>query len=522
MPQPALDRPQLDAPRARAYHPGVSDPFPRSTGRLLEQTTVPVEPPAPGARTEREVAAPRSTRGRGGVGRVTILAASDILALLAAGAIAYLLWARPVHGQPVSLYLPAAPIALLVVLAYAQARLYPGFGLGPVETMRRYWLVTATAFLAMAALVFVLKLDNIYSRVTLTLALVLSLALVPLMRALTVRLASGRPWWPEPVTLVVDDGRTGPAQRMLAEQPTREFRAVGTVAVPASGERDDERVAAALDDAERFALAGVRLAFADLSGPGAEPVLDRLRMVFPRVIILREFQELPVEGVQVRNLGGVLGLEYGNNLLRRQSRWVKRALDLALGTVTFILTLPLTLATMAAVKVLSPGPALFWQDREGRKGRTIRVPKIRTMVPDAERRMEELLRSDPGLRAEWESAFKLRDDPRVIRGVGRLFRRYSIDELPQLWSVVRGDMSLVGPRPFPDYHLDALSPHARRLRDEVRPGITGLWQVSARGEAGVEAQQAYDMYYIRNWSVWLDLHILARTLAVVVSGKGAY
>jgi lipopolysaccharide/colanic/teichoic acid biosynthesis glycosyltransferase len=218
----------------------------------------------------------------------------------------------------------------------------------------------------------------------------------------------------------------------------------------------------------------------------------------------------------------VLGLEYGNNLLRRQARWVKRSLDLGLGALVLILTLPITLAAIVAVKILSPGPALFWQDREGRKGRTIRVPKIRTMVPDAERRMEELLRSDPALRAEWQSAFKLKDDPRVIPIVGRFFRRFSIDELPQLWSVVRGDMSLVGPRPFPDYHLDALSSHARRLRDEVRPGITGLWQVTARGEAGVDAQQAHDTYYIRNWSVWLDLHILMRTIQVVLSGRGAY
>jgi lipopolysaccharide/colanic/teichoic acid biosynthesis glycosyltransferase len=123
----------------------------------------------------------------------------------------------------------------------------------------------------------------------------------------------------------------------------------------------------------------------------------------------------------------VLGLEYGNNLLRRQSRWVKRTLDLGLGAAALALTL--TLGAMAAVMIFSRGPALFWQAREGRRGRTIRVPKIRTMVADAERRMEDLLRSDPALRAEWESAFKLKDDPRVIPVVGRFFRRFSIDEL---------------------------------------------------------------------------------------------
>jgi Undecaprenyl-phosphate galactose phosphotransferase WbaP len=460
-------------------------------------------------------------RRRVGAARVAILAAADVVALLLAGGIAYLLWARPVHGQSLAFYLPAAPITLLMALAYGQGGLYPGFGLGPVETLRRYSLVTLSSFLVMMALVFAFQLEHVYSRVTVAIALVLSLVLVPLLRGLTLRAGRRLPWWAEPVVVIRDTSGSGETGRLLAERAAGEFRAVAAVDLP-DPESDDPAFAAALDGAAGFARAGVRLAFADLSGPGAEAALDRLRLVFPRVIILREVQALPVEGVQVRNLGGLLGLEYGNNLLRRQARWVKRALDLGLGAVALVLTLPITLAAMLAVRVLSPGPALFWQAREGRKGRTIRVPKIRTMVSDAELRMEELFRSDPALRAEWQAAFKLRADPRLIPRIGQLFRRFSIDELPQLWSVVLGDMSLVGPRPFPAYHLDALSAHVRRLRDEVRPGITGMWQVTSRGVAGVEAQQAHDLCYIRNWSVWLDLHILARTVVVVLSGKGAY
>jgi Undecaprenyl-phosphate galactose phosphotransferase WbaP len=456
----------------------------------------------------------------GGAARVGVLATSDTAALILAGTLAFLLWARPVHGQPAALYLPAMPVALAFIAAYAQAGLYPGFGLGPVETLRRYWLVTATVFLAMAALVFVLKLDNVYSRVTLTLALALGLALVPLFRGLTVKLASRWPWWREPVVLVGNGRRTALARQLLEDRSTREFQTAGVLDV--APDTAGGASALPLEEGARFARAGVRTAFADLDGAGAEAALDRLMMVFPRVIILRDFAELPVEGVQIRNLGGVLGLEYGNNLLRRQSRWVKRGLDIGLGATLLILTLPITLAAMLAVKLLSRGPALFWQVREGRRGRPIRVPKIRTMVPDAERRMEELFITDPALEEEWQASFKLKNDPRIIPLVGRVFRRFSIDELPQLWSVVRGDMSLVGPRPFPDYHLDALSAHARRLRNEVRPGVTGLWQVTARGTAGVDAQQSHDIYYIRNWSLWLDLYILARTASVVLSGRGAY
>jgi Undecaprenyl-phosphate galactose phosphotransferase WbaP len=460
--------------------------------------------------------------------RSVVLALSDALALLLAGALAFLLWAYPVHAQDPSLYLAVTPAIVLVLLGYGQAGLYPGFGLGPVEVIRRYVLVTGTAALVLASLIFALKVQDQYSRMTVGLAFLLALVLIPVFRRLTTRWGRRRPWWPEPVVLVGEGGRTQLALERLEGAAGREFRPVGRIPAaavlnggegsePEGGEGDE--AAPSMDD---FARAGVQVAFADLEGPGAEAALDRLRLVFPRVVVLREFAELPVEGVQVRNLGGVLGLEYGNNLLRRQSRWVKRALDLALAGGGLILTLPLALGAMAAVKLLSPGPALYRQAREGRKGRTIQVPKIRTMVVDAEERMEELFQQDPGLREEWENGFKLQRDPRIIPGVGRLLRRYSIDELPQLWSVLKGDMSLVGPRPFPAYHLEALSPRARHLRAQVRPGISGLWQVSARGVADVSAQQAYDIYYIRNWSVWLDLYILARTLSAVVTGRGAY
>jgi len=453
-----------------------------------------------------------------GAARIGMLALSDALALLLSGTAAFLLWASPVHGQSASLYLPATPLVLLLVLAYGQAGLYPGFAVGPVETLRRYWLVTAAAYLMLAALVFVLKLDNIYSRLTLALALTCSLLLVPLLRRMTLRLARRWAWWPEPVAVI---GVSSRLTNELFDHAGAEFRPVAVTHGGKTGASSEDR---SEPDAEITALAraGVRTAVADIDSVDAEAALDQVLLVFPRVIVLRDFHGLPTEGLQVRNLGGVLGLEYASNLLRARSRWVKRTLDVSLGTVLLILTSPLVLGCMIAVKLLSRGSALFWQTREGRHGRPIQVPKIRTMVPDAARQMEELFLADPALREEWHSGFKLTRDPRVIPVVGRLFRRFSMDELPQLWSVIKGDMSLVGPRPFPEYHLAALSPHARRLRSEVRPGITGLWQVTARGMAGVEAQQAHDTYYIRNWSLWLDLYILVRTLSAVISGRGAY
>ena len=181
-----------------------------------------------------------------------------------------------------------------------------------------------------------------------------------------------------------------------------------------------------------------------------------------------------------------------------------------------------TACAAIAVKLIDGGPPFFYQDRAGRNGRRVSVPKIRTMILDAEKGLNDYLDATPGAREEWETRHKLRNDPRLVPYVGQFFRRFSIDELPQLCTVVVGDMSLVGPRPFPDYHLRNFSPDFLELRQRVRPGITGLWQVTVRSDGGIGEQEAYDSYYIRNWSVWLDLYLLSRTLASVVSGRGAY
>jgi lipopolysaccharide/colanic/teichoic acid biosynthesis glycosyltransferase len=177
---------------------------------------------------------------------------------------------------------------------------------------------------------------------------------------------------------------------------------------------------------------------------------------------------------------------------------------------------------MVWIRLVSPGNPVYGQEREGLDGRRIRIWKLRTMYIDADKRLEKLLERDPEARKEWQRYFKLKNDPRILPFLGTLLRKFSLDELPQLWNVIAGEMSLVGPRPFPDYHLQAFDEKFRTLRHRVLPGVTGLWQVSARSEGDIEVQQRLDTYYIRNWSVWLDLYLMARTFSVVVRGRGAY
>jgi lipopolysaccharide/colanic/teichoic acid biosynthesis glycosyltransferase len=260
----------------------------------------------------------------------------------------------------------------------------------------------------------------------------------------------------------------------------------------------------------------------------SEDVHDRARLVehlqfhFRNVLVVPHGESMPIEGVEIRNLGSVLGIEFRNQLLRRRSRIVKRALDLVLGSIGSLLSAPFVAVAALLIWITDGRPVFFLQEREGLDGEVVRIRKLRTMHKDASERLEDFLGTNPEARAEWEDRFKLASDPRFLPYIGLVLRRLSVDELPQLWQVVVGELSLVGPRPFPEYHLRKFSSEFRRLRRRVRPGITGLWQVMSRSDGGLDEQQRYDQYYIRNWSLWMDVYILAKTIVVVLSGRGAY
>ena len=241
---------------------------------------------------------------------------------------------------------------------------------------------------------------------------------------------------------------------------------------------------------------------------------------FAHVHMTPEFVGLANLWVQPRAIGPLLTFEFRQDRLTPFALRMKRVFDLILGSVFLVLAAPIIAVCALLVKLVSPGPAFFSQVREGYRGRLIRVWKIRTMVVDAEQRLEEHLKENSAARRQWAERVKLEADPRVIPGLGRFLRQWSLDELPQLWNVVNGTMSLVGPRPFPDYHLSLFPNNIRELRRQVPPGVTGLWQVTYRTDGDLTHQRAADSYYVHNWSVWLDLWILLRTVRVVFSGSG--
>lgn len=198
----------------------------------------------------------------------------------------------------------------------------------------------------------------------------------------------------------------------------------------------------------------------------------------------------------------------------------KRVLDLCLIIALCVPALLLSLLFAVLIKLDSPGPIIYRQERIGQGGRRFLAWKFRTMVHDAETVLCRYFQHHPELRQEWEHQHKLRCDPRVTR-FGKFLRRTSLDELPQLWNVLKDEMSLVGPRPIVEEEMVRYDKYLSEYL-AARPGITGLWQVSGRNDIGYKQRVALDVQYVRNWSVWLDIFILARTLSVVVEGRGAY
>jgi Undecaprenyl-phosphate galactose phosphotransferase WbaP len=459
--------------------------------------------------------------------RFAVLLLSDMSALILSMSAAYLIWAMGVLAQPIDIYVPAVTFLFLFPLGYGAAGLYPSFGKGDVEVIRRLTYCSSFGFLALTAASFALKLQEFgyYSRITFCMSWIFSLLAVPLFRFGVVHLASKSKWWKEPAVLLGDPKWA--AQMISALENSQSIGYKPVVILDQNAHYNTARPSSI----DGVPLLGGQKSIPDLATMGVRVVivehhatisfLDGLQKYFRHVVIIRPQADFPIERFRAFNLGGVMGTEFTNESLRWSNRVLKRALDIVAGSLAFAVACPIIALSAIVIKLTSEGPAFYSQQREGLDGKPIKVWKLRTMYRDAEQRLDALLSSNPELRVQWERHLKLTPDPRIVGYAGILFRRFSIDELPQLWNVLRGDMSLVGPRPFPNYHMDRFTSEFRGLRQSARPGLTGMWQVMVRSSGTLDEQVFYDSYYIRNWSLWLDVYLLARTAFVVVAGSGA-
>ncbi len=469
---------------------------------------------------------PHAVPHQSGSARVVALIASDTIALFGCGLLAYLLWGAAVRDQPESQFVRLTPLVPLFLLSYAFGGMYPGFGVNAIRLIRTASRQTSLVFLVVVGSIYVLRLPGDYSRGTLGLWWVMALVGVPMARAAVAGLAVSSAWWKEPVLMIGDADRLRVLADTLARALHIGYRPVAVVLTPAPPERQGATwqglpVVHQEDVVDAARRLGVRTILLSATAPDHEQWAAELSEHIRHVISTHALEDRFIEPVGIRYLGTSIGIEIQNRLLMRRNQLLKRTVDVAIAAIGLILVLPVLVIAAVAVTLRDPGPWWHVQTREGRGGRPFRMWKLRTMYLDAERRLAAHLAADPRASEEWGREFKLVRDPRVLPGVGTLLRRWSLDECPQFWNVIRGDMSLVGPRALPLYHLEAFGPAFRRLRQRIRPGMTGMWQVMSRGSGAVRTQEALDSYYIYNWSIWTDIFILGKTVLTVISGKGA-
>ncbi|KON82215.2 undecaprenyl-phosphate galactose phosphotransferase WbaP [Azoarcus sp. PA01] len=433
----------------------------------------------------------------------------------------------------------SGPTRLVVFSAIAAGLVMWFWGALGHYTRRRPWSdevrqmlqVLLAGFVLDAMLVFLGKWQ--FSRLWLVTSWAMILVLVPLFRYLVKRWMLARPAFQRPYLIIGSCEQAGEVVAAFESERLMGMRPVAVVSpsLPDCQQRNCPVHGAVLPvihlDAavENF-----------LKAPGAYQVvialgrqdellkrlIQRLTLVRDDVFLIPPLAGLPLYGMELSHFFSheVLLLRARNNLNRRGTRAVKRVFDIVGASLLMILLAPLLIAIPIFIKRENDGPAMFSQPRVGRGGRDFRFLKYRSMVVDADRVLEKWQVAHPELWQRYRANnFKLVDDPRVTR-VGAWIRRTSIDELPQLWNVVRGDMSLVGPRPLLPRELAEYG-ESIELYANVRPGITGLWQISGRSATTFDQRIALDRWYIRNWSLWSDLVILIRTVRVVLRSEGA-
>lgn len=415
----------------------------------------------------------------------------------------------------------------LIPLAFAFLGLYPGIGVSRVSELWRATLAVSGVFLA--ALPLVVVFFGVAHALFWMLAWTSTVVMVPVTRAIVRDVAAAKaPWWGVPV-VILGAGRAGSGLlERLQVQPGSVLRPVAAFddAPELLGtEVHGVPVAGTLADASSYADEGVRHAIV------AMPSVDSGRLgevVREHASRFRSVFVLPDVGEGGRDDGAGYDREHLVDITdrrhavhRRRDLIVKRALDVTLLVPSSLVAVPVVALSALIVAIVSPGNPFYAQERIGLRGARFKMWKLRTMYLDAEERLERHLAENPEARTEWETRYKLTRDTRILPGVGTFLRVSSLDELPQLLNIALGQMSFVGPRPFPAYHLAAFDEEFQELRTRVAPGLTGLWQIKARSASDLNVQKELDSTYIVNWSVWMDVSILVRTPLAVVKGKGA-
>lgn len=458
---------------------------------------------------------------------IALLVALDLLTvsialLLSAGIRAALI---PVMGGIVNwpLILRGLVFYLLftIILAWLNG-LYPGFGLAAVHEMQKVLYVVSMATIFLGVFLFLQQLGLAYSRSVFILTWFLSALFMMVGRfGLRNRLSRFK-WWGIPMVVIGTHANAESVIEQLLQNRRLGFRPVYYYD---PGFKRTEPLMDVPVINSKFALESLvedaRIQHVILTDP-IDDVLSNnskwMRDVFPNILFILNTSPFGSLWVKTIDLHGTLAIETNYHLLNKRERVIKRILDMVLTLIMYVISMPLFLILALLVRLDSKGPILFTQKRLGQFGEPFESFKFRTMYDNAEAKLHELLTNNPEAKREYEEYHKLANDPRVTP-MGKILRRYSLDELPQLINVIKGDMNLIGPRSYLPRELPAMGEYAKIIL-KVKPGITGWWQVMGRNATSFKERLRLDEYYISNWSIWLDIYIVIKTVWVLVTGQG--
>lgn len=417
------------------------------------------------------------------------------------------------------------PISAGFVIMNSVLGLYPGVRLSPVEELRRLTLSVTCIFIMWAVGVAVMSGGFGVERTFVFACFLASLVVIPVCHNWAKFALSRFTKWGLPVLICGNDPSTVRLYHWLADNRHLGLRPLGVISDPDALEvRDDDKwYAGSWKDIPEVA-AKRKVFWAVVVPPESTPaalsslIADYLYTI-PHVHVVSELTGVP-DHWNPQQLDGLTGIHLQQNLMLPMPRVTKRCMDFVAALVGCILISPVLFYLAVAVKMSSRGPILYGHQRIGRNGKLFRAWKFRTMFTNANLVLEQYLEDNPEAQEEWARDHKLKVDPRVTR-IGRFLRKTSLDELPQLWNVFRGEMSLVGPRPIVNDEVVKYGPYYH-LYTMVKPGITGLWQVSGRNNTTYDERVQLDAYYVRNWSPWLDVFLLLKTIRIVLFAKGAY
>jgi Undecaprenyl-phosphate galactose phosphotransferase WbaP len=419
-------------------------------------------------------------------------------------------------------------VAITFLLINATLKLYPGVCLGVVDEIQR--LTLSIGVVSLVTLARHRPSSEWFAERVLfmAVAVVIAVFLVPIFRSGARKRLGRTSWWGFPTLVCGNDTAAFSVDRWLDENRRLGLIPLGVIANPDVLELDrDARFLGSWTDARR--IAEERHAYwAVMVEPdeteqlqlGMTEAMEQHLGNIPHVYVISRLTGIPDHWNRHQMDEGLSGVLIEQHLLLPVPQLLKRGMDIVIAGIAGILLLPLFLVLAAATKLSSSGPVLYGHQRVGRDNCRFKAWKFRTMILNADLALESYLNGHPESREEWERDHKLKNDPRVT-SLGKWMRKWSIDELPQIWNVLRGDMSIVGPRPIVDAEIGKYGEHFESFCS-VPPGITGLWQVCGRNDTTYEERIQLDMYYIHHWSPWLDLYLLARTIKTVLFTKGAY